>query len=98
MKVYQSRQQSIGKWVLAGLAFLFVMTFTLAEVNGVNIPNKQGDNSGSESTTATTYSGGSGDGSQELDPTPSAVPEPSTLILMGMGLGAAALWRNRKKA
>ena len=97
MRIYQHRQQRISKWVLAGLAFLLVMTITFADVYGVNIPSKPGDGNNSSGSTPTVT--GSGDqGSRTVDPPPSAVPEPTTIVLMGMGLGAAVLWRSRKKA
>ncbi len=43
MKVYQRKEARLGKWIVAAIAFLVVMTVTFADAYGVGVPSKPGD-------------------------------------------------------
>ena len=46
MKVYQRSEAGLGKWIVAAIAFLIVMTVTFADVYGVGVPSRPGDSKG----------------------------------------------------
>lgn len=100
MKVYHRTEPHFGKWIVAALAFLIVMTISFADVYGITVPNKPGDRKGKDPNQTqgqTQYQSDTKDKSNNPAPAPTATPEPSTMILMGLGLGAASLVKKFKK-
>ncbi len=105
MKVYKRKETSPFKWVFAAIVFVMALTFTLAEVNGFNFPNRPGDgdkdgkNHQNHGNLQFDAEGCNHHQSCPPDSTtnnPGAVPEPTTLLLMAGGLGVALLRKNRK--
>lgn len=101
MNVYRRRESNPMKWVIAAILFIAVMTFTLSEVNGYPVNQRQGgqnnsandDNSISRSTNS-----GSDDTTQgSPEKGTSVVPEPGTLLLMATGLGAIYIFRKARR-
>ncbi len=100
MKVYARKQSSPLKWVIAAILFIAVMTFTLSEVNGYPVPQKQGDhnNSGNNGTVpSANNSTKEGTGNRSPERGTSVVPEPGTILLMATGLGALYLFRKSRR-
>lgn len=98
MKVYQRKEARLGKWIVAAIAFLVVMTVTFADAYGVGVPSKPGDNGRKNQDPPPATIQTQSDMRTQDSPSPSPVPEPSTMILMGLGLGAAAVARKFRKA
>lgn len=105
MKVYKRKETSPFKWVFAAIVFVIALTFTLAEVNGFNFPNRPGDkdrdNKDGHSRYDQQFDRDGNDHHHYCPPdstnnNPGAVPEPTTLLLMAGGLGVALLRKNRK--
>jgi hypothetical protein len=105
MKVYHRNENGIGKWIVAALAFLVVMSITFADVYGITVPNKPGDGKGKDPKPnhgkkfdQTDQDGRGFKPDPGPNPNPTPTPEPGTLVLMGIGLGAAAVARKFKQA
>lgn len=98
MKVYQRSETGLGKWIVAAIAFLIVMTVTFADVYGVGTPSRPGDGRGGHQDPLPGQSQDQSDMMRQQTPDPSPIPEPSTMILMGIGLGAAAISKKYRKA
>ena len=101
MRVYQSREHPPFKWVLAALLFVLVLTFTVAEVNGLNIPPTNPD-----ATTPAIADQTQADPYNEMyaqqqtcmqppEPPMNPVPEPTTIMLLAAGLGGVIINRLR---
>ena len=48
MKVYHRNENGIGKWIVAAVAFLIVMSITFADVYGITVPTKPGEGKGKD--------------------------------------------------
>jgi hypothetical protein len=100
MKVYHRTESHFGKWIVAALAFLIVMSISFADVYGITVPNKPGDSKGKDPQHKhgqTQNQSDTKDKSNRPEPGPTPTPEPSTMILMGLGLGAASMAKKFKK-
>ncbi len=100
MKVYHRTEPHFGKWIVAALAFLIVMSISFADVYGITVPNKPGNSIGKDpkhQRGQTENQSDAQDKGNRPEPGPTPTPEPSTMILMGLGLGAASLAKKFKK-
>ncbi len=102
MKIYHRNGNGIGKWVVAALAFMIVMSITFADVYGITVPTKPGEGKGKDIQPQTGKSYDQSDQDNRgfktgTSPEACPTPEPGTLVLMGIGLGTAAIVRKFKK-
>lgn len=91
----ENSSPSIGKWIVAILIFVLVMTVTWDDVEGISFGAKKTETTDAQQTPAEEQTE-SGDTQQSPDQPPADIPEPATVLLLGTGLGVAYLAKRKK--